>query len=174
MEVTKLRKEYEDSDAVKNYRTVLPLYQRAVTAPNTRAGDISVIYALGKMFDPTSVVREGELILSQNAAPWLIKVASEANSQLTGEGSISPQTRAQILEALKGQVDALREPYVQERNRYSEYASGYGTAPDQVVGPDPVDAFPKTPVQKIEEGTIIVNPKTKARMIFKGGKWQPL
>lgn len=138
-----LRKEFEGLDNVKNYRSVLPLYQRASTAPNTRAGDLSVVYALGKMFDPGSVVREGELKLSKDAQPWLRKVVSEANSQLTGRGAIDPQTRGAILEAMRGQVEAFQQPFTQERQRYSQYANEGGFTPEQIVGPDPSAAFPK-------------------------------
>lgn len=140
-DTTNLRKEYEGQDAVKNYRSVIQLYDRATKAPNTRAGDISVIYALGKMFDPNSVVREGELILAQNAAPWLRKLASTANSQITGKGALSPQTRQEITAALNGQVESMRAAYEQERNRYSEYAKQYSLDPFSVVGNDPGDAY---------------------------------
>lgn len=137
-----LRKEFEGMQAVKDYRLVLPLYERAKTAPNTRAGDISVVYALGKMFDPGSVVREGEITLSQNAAPWVRAIVSKANSQLTGEGAIDKETRADIMQALQGQVSALAAPYDQERQRYEGYAKDNGWDPSSVVGTNvPSDAF---------------------------------
>jgi hypothetical protein len=142
-----LRKEYEDQEPVKQYRIVLPLFQRASTAPDNRAGDISVIYALGKMFDPTSVVREGELQLAQTAAPWLQQMAASINSQITGEGRLNPQTRATIMQALNGQVEALRMPYEQERQRYGQYAEDSGFESGTVVGPDPAEAFANPPQQ---------------------------
>lgn len=138
---TALRKEYEDQKAVADYRLVLPVYQRAVTAEDTRAGDISIIYALGKIFDPGSVVREGELQLSMQAAPWLQQLTSNINSQITGAGRLSPALRAELVRAMEGQVDALRMPYEQERGRYSQYATDFGFTADSVVGPDPADAF---------------------------------
>lgn len=140
-DVTTLRKEFDSTDAAKQYRAVLPLFNRAKTAPNTRAGDISMIYALGKMFDPTSVVREGELVLAQNAAPWLQKMASQANSQLSARGALSPDTRRMILDALQGQVDSYKLAYQQTRDQYSQYASADGIDPFQVVGNDAADAF---------------------------------
>jgi hypothetical protein len=138
---TALRKEYEDQKAVADYRLVLPVYQRAATAEDTRAGDISIIYALGKIFDPGSVVREGELQLSMQAAPWLQQIVSNAKSQITGEGRLSPALRAELVRAMNGQVEALRAPYVQERERYSGYATDFGFTSDSVVGPDPAAAF---------------------------------
>jgi hypothetical protein len=140
-EAASLRKEFEGMPAVKDYRTVLPLLERASTAPNTRAGDVSIIYALGKMFDPTSVVREGELVLAQGTAPWLRKLASKANSQISGEGALNPETRKEIMATLQGQVDALRQPYEQERQRFATYAQDYELDPFAVVGGDVNDAF---------------------------------
>lgn len=137
-----LRKEFEGMDAVKQYRSVLPIYERARSAPNNRAGDISVVYALGKIFDPTSAVKEGEVLLSKDAAPWVQKLIGEANSQLTGQGAMSPETRASIIEAINGQVEAFRQPYEQERSRFAGYAQENGWQPDQVVGrSSPSDAF---------------------------------
>lgn len=177
-DVTSLRKEFESTDAAKNYRAVLPLYNRAKTAPNSRAGDISLIYALGKMFDPTSVVREGELVLAQNAAPWLVKMASQANSQLTADGQLNPQTRAMIMEALKGQVDSFRIPYDQERERYSQYATEYGIDPFKVVGKDAAEAFDVpsgTRDARIPNGVAIRNTSKSGRPIISrdgGTTWE--
>jgi hypothetical protein len=136
-----LRKELEDSPPVKTYRAVLPIFERAKNAANDMAGDLSVIYALGKIFDPTSVVREGELQLSMNASPWLQKMAAAVNSQITGEGRLTPKMRAEILNALQGQVEALRLPYEQERARYAQYAKQYGFTENDIVGPNPAEAF---------------------------------
>lgn len=185
-DVTSLRKEFESTPSATQYRAVLPLYNRAKTAPNTRAGDISMIYALGKMFDPTSVVREGELVLAQNAAPWLQKMASQANSQLSAKGALSPETRTTILEALQGQVDSFRLPYEQERQRYSQYASEYGIDPFKVVGNDASAAFsdakapdPKTMnppaapgAARVPDGVAIYNKSKSGRDIVSvdGGK----
>ena len=138
---TGLRKEFDGSDAVKNYRQSLTQFQRASTAPNTRAGDLSIVYALGKIFDPASVVREGELKLSKDAQPWLSKMVSEAQSQIIGTGAIDARTRAAMIDAIRGQVDAMAQSYAQERERFSGYATNYGYRPEDVVGADPAAAF---------------------------------
>jgi hypothetical protein len=158
-----LRKEFESIDSVKNYKTTLALYDRATKAPNTRAGDLSVIYALGKMFDPTSVVREGELQLAKDAAPWLRKLVDSANSQLRGDGALGAQTRAAIMDALKGQVDAYAQPYKQERERYGTYATQYGFGAEDVVGPDPSAAFEAANPEGPQVGDVVDGYR------FKGG-----
>ena len=136
-QVTGLRKEFDNLPEVKNYSLVIPTYQRALTAPDTRAGDLSMIYALGKIFDPGSVVREGELILSKDAAPIVQKMVSSINSQLTGKGALSPDTRAQIREAMRGQVESLRAQYDMKRDQFSSYAQDFGADSFKVVGKHP-------------------------------------
>jgi len=141
-EATTLRKEFDALPAVKDYRQVITLYQRAANAPNTRAGDLSIVYALGKIFDPGSVVREGELQLAQDAAPWLKKIVGQAQSQIKGTGGLLPEVRAELLDAMKGQVTSVGEQYAQTRSQYDEYAKNYGIDPSLVIGKDPTPATP--------------------------------
>lgn len=169
-----LRKEFEDQEPVKTYRSVLPLYQRAATAPDSRAGDISVIYALGKMFDPTSVVREGELQLSMTAAPWLQRIAAGINSQITGEGRLTPKMRTDILQSLHGQVDALRAPYEQERQRYSGYATDSGFDANSVVGPNPADAFPQPAQSQPSQPEVTATGPNGEKIVLRNGQWVPM
>jgi hypothetical protein len=136
-QVAGLRKEFDGLPEVKNYNLVIPTYQRAVNAPNTRAGDLSLVYALGKIFDPGSVVREGELILSKDAAPWLAKIVASTNSQINGAGAINAETRKEIIAAMQGQVESLRSQYDMRREQFSSYASDYGAEPFSVVGRHP-------------------------------------
>lgn len=146
-----LRKEFEGMDSVKHYKAVLPLIERARTAPDNRAGDVSVVYALGKMFDPTSAVKEGEIQLSKDTATWVQKIVGEANSQLSSKGALNPETRKGIIKALEGQVDAFAAPYNQERQRFSQYASENGWSADQVVGSQsPGEAFGNKPISPEE------------------------
>jgi hypothetical protein len=131
-----LRKEFDSQDSVQNFKSAFTQYRRATTAPDTRAGDISVVYALGKIFDPNSVVREGEIALSQNAQPWLQKIAREANSQIKRAGRLDAQTRSEIVAAMRGQIDAMGEQYTMDRERFTQYAADMGFEPASVVGPN--------------------------------------
>lgn len=133
-EAMALRKEFEGLDSVANYQTAFPQLERAKTAPNTRAGDLSIVYALGKIFDPTSVVRGEELKLSKDAQPWLSQMVNEAQSQVFRTGSLDPRTRAEIVAAMEGQVQALEGMYRREVDRYSKYADAAGLAAEDVVG----------------------------------------
>lgn len=133
-QVQLLRKEYEDRDSVKNYQTQLPLLLSARNAPDTRAGDIDLMYAVGKIFDPQSVVREGELQLTQGAASWLVNLANMTNSQMTGKGRLSPSIRREILKTLNNRVMESRKAYDAEYQRYADLAGKSGYVPQDVVG----------------------------------------
>jgi hypothetical protein len=52
-------------------------------------------------------------------------------------------------------------------------APGRGGAPAQRTTASPA-ATPENAAPAVQEGTVIVNPKTKQRMTLKGGQWQPL
>ncbi len=165
-----LRKEFDALPTVKDYRQVQTLYQRAATAPNTRAGDLSLVYALGKIFDPGSVVREGELQLSANAAPWLQKITGHANSQISGKGALQPGVRAELLAAMKGQVDSIGQQYNQARQQYAGYATQYGAKPEDVVGSDPTDvATPSAP-----PAAITATGPNGQKLQLVNGKWEPM
>lgn len=180
--VQALRKEFDNLPEVKNYKLVLPLFNRAANAPPTRAGDLSIIYALGKMFDPGSVVREGELVMAGNTAPWLTNLVSKANSQLTGEGALSKDTRAAIIEALKGQMDSLRQPYEQERQRFSDYADENGWEPSSVVGKaTPSEAFgdggpgapPPVAQSPQPQQEVTATGPNGQKLVLRNGQWVP-
>ncbi len=170
-DIQSLRKEFEGMDAVKNYRGVLPQYQRAKNAPDTRAGDLSIIYALGKIFDPTSVVRGEELILAKDAQPWLQKIVAEAQSQITSRGALTPDMRKDIMQAMEGQVLAFKAPYDQERQRYSGYAQENGWTPDKIVGASsPGDAFGTGNGAQFAEGITATGPNGQ-KIVLRNGQW---
>ncbi|MGC3959562.1 MAG: hypothetical protein QM813_16930 [Verrucomicrobiota bacterium] len=167
-QVIQLRKEFDALPAVQNYRLVLPQYERAMTAPNTRAGDLSVVYALGKIFDPTSVVREGELELSKDAQPWLQKMVNAAKSQMSGQGALDPKTRADITEAMRGQVEALGTQYRLARGNYSQYAEAMEAKPFDVVGDEPITKQPSVPAQN--DVPTATGPGGK-KLYLRNGQW---
>lgn len=136
-----LRKEFESSDTVKNYRTVLPIINSARNAPDTGYGDLDLIYAAGKILDPGSVVREGELALTIAAGSPLQRILGSTRFSIEKGGRLTPESRQQLVGMLQGRVGALEDAYTQERERFSQYATEGGFDPNQVVGPAPKDAF---------------------------------
>lgn len=136
-----LRKEFRGLQSVKDYETTLPLVESVRTAPDTPQGDLQMIYTVGKVLDPGSVVREGELELTQNAAPWLSKVVGQARAQLGQGGRLTPEMRKGLIDMLDQRVGGLKQAYERDRKQYAEYATEGSISPDLVVGTHPMSAY---------------------------------
>ncbi len=139
-----LRKEFRGLQTVKDYEASLPIVETARSAPDTPAGDLQVIYSVGKVLDPNSVVREGELQLTQNATPFLQKIIGKARAELSGQGRLTPTTRANLVDMLDQRVKGYEQAYTRDYDTYSQYAGDVGAQSDQIVGVRPETAFGRT------------------------------
>lgn len=126
-----VRKEFNALPEVKNYKEVIPIIASAQRAPNTPAGDIDLIYAVGKIMDPNSVVREGELAL-------VIKSGSPAQrfqglvSYVQGGGRLTPAQRTELTQVLNSRVQALQTSYDAAKTAYTGMVTRQGLDPRQV------------------------------------------
>ena len=119
-----LRKEFRAEPAVKNYETLMPVFRSAVSAGDTRAGDVNIVYAVAKAFDPTSVVREGEygtVVQANNIPNWL---AGHVNA-LAGGGRLSAGARKELLAEVKTRLDAANKLYGEVKSTYQTTADQY-------------------------------------------------
>ena len=129
-----LRKEYRGLQSVKDYETVLPLIQSAKKAPDTGYGDLQLIYTVGKALDPDSVVREGELQLTLNAADPVSKVIGQAQFVLQKGGRLTPKLRKDLVEMLEQRTSSYRDAYKRDYQQFSTYAREQGYDASDVVG----------------------------------------
>jgi hypothetical protein len=153
-----LRKEFRGLPSVKDYETVLPIIESARKAPMTPAGDLQLIYSVGKILDPGSVVREGELQLTQNAQPWLSKMVGQYQKQLKGGSTLPAEIRKQFIAALDERVEGYRLSYERDMDVYTRYAGEGGVDPFSVVGEDLASPYrsPKTGADSaIDVGSVI-------------------
>lgn len=104
----------------------------AASSPSA-AGDIALLYAVMKMNDPTSSVREGEFATAQNAGSVPERVRSQYNKLLSGE-TLTAEQRADFVSTAgriyKGQV----QNYDRLRSRYEALAIRAGVDPADVIG----------------------------------------
>lgn len=135
--VTAIRSRYEDVPEVKNYRAVVPIFNSAVNAPDTRAGDIQFAYTIGKIFDPNSVVREGELKLVGEAATVMQKYLGELRTLTEGKGRLTPQTRRELLETARARAVELQNAEQAARKPYAEQAAARNLPAHQIFGDMP-------------------------------------
>lgn len=141
-DVTTLRKEFNDQAEVKAYRDVLPIVESARGAPDTRSGDIQMAYAVGKILDPNSVVREGELKLVGDAATMPERLQGQIRTLVMGKGRMTPETRAQLVAMLDSAVTNRETTYKATEATYRAIAQQNGFPLDQVIIDPPKRATP--------------------------------
>jgi len=134
---TDLRKEFADLPEVKNYKLAVPAYQAIEDASkrNTPQSDINIIYGVAKLFDPNSVVREGEYatIANSQAIPeWLKGMASRLAK---GTGKLTPETKKQLLLEAQSRIATFKNEYESAKGTYTDIATGRGLNPDYIFTP---------------------------------------
>lgn len=123
-DVGMLRKEIQALPSYKNVTQALPIYRSMVkTAPNkTRASDLNLVYGLGKIMDPTSVVREGEMIMVKDTASipdWLMGEINRVN----GGNALQEDTRNAILAEAQTRMASYLEAWGLDAEQYKGIAS---------------------------------------------------
>lgn len=139
-----LRKEFSGRQEVKDFTAVLPIFSSAISAPNTAAGDLSLIYAMGKVMDPGSVVREGELSLAQSTGGLGDKLQALAQNVQTGQ-RLTPAMRRNLQMAIRQRAQMLGEAYAGVRGDFKQRAERFGFDPIDIVG-----SHPAAPFQQVE------------------------
>lgn len=133
---TDLRKEFAALPEVKKYKEAIPAYQAVVKAAKTNnpQADINLIYGLAKLYDPESVVREGEYatIANSQAIPEWIKGYAQ---KLGGGGRLTEATKAQIIEQAKIRIGSYKSEVDGARQGYDEIAKRGGLNPENVFVP---------------------------------------
>lgn len=166
-DVTTLRKEFNDQAEVKAFRDVIPIVESARTTPDTRAGDIQIAYAVGKILDPASVVREGELKLVGEAATLPEKIQGELRTLVMGKGRMTPATRAQLIAMLDSAVDQREKAYLAAETIYRRIAEQNRIPVDQVIIDAPRRKKGGTPAGEVQARKVIGN----VEFVKIGGKW---
>ena len=136
-QVAPLRKEFRNLESVKSYEVIVPLVKSAAKAPDTGYGDLQLIYTVGKVLDPGSVVREGELALTIKAGTMMSQIFGAGRFQLGKGGRIPSEQRKQIMEMLNERSAEYRNMYDRDYQTYTQYAQGIGINPYEIVGKHP-------------------------------------
>jgi hypothetical protein len=131
-----LRKEFASLPEVKNLKEAIPAYQAIVKAAaiNNPQADINLVYGLAKLYDPASVVREGEYatIANSQAIPEWIKGMAQ---RLVGGGRLTPDTKKQILEQAQIRFNSYQSEVDGARQGYNQIAQRGGLDPQNVFVP---------------------------------------
>lgn len=127
---TGLRKEFEDLPEVKSYKQALPAFNAIVDATkrNTTQSDINIVYGLAKLYDPNSVVREGEYATVANSPNIPERIKGYAQ-YISGGGKLSPNTKKEILAEANGRIGSYEDQYAQARTNFEDIAKRSGGDP---------------------------------------------
>lgn len=149
-DIAEMRKEIHSNPAVKRYSEATPAYNTMVRAAkiDTAAGDLAFVYGLAKVFDPDSVVREGEMQFSTNAQSIPDRVLGTIRAVTEGKTRLSPQVKEEL-------IGIVNERMQEARQQYDDYIAGfdpvlkrYGIARD-LVAPRMRDMLPVPAIRAV-------------------------
>jgi hypothetical protein len=127
-EQTALRKETMSLPPVENYMKSIDQYKGMMASAQnpTPPGDIGMIIALAKIWDPPSVVREGERDVIRNTGNLPMQLESLWKKQIEGTGELTEEQRAWLLQSAQQKLEAYRgtaeELYSQYEDRFAGQA----------------------------------------------------
>ncbi|ANL48645.1 hypothetical protein AMC87_CH04024 [Rhizobium phaseoli] len=197
-DVTNLRKEIQGLPTYKSYQQALPSYSSMIDTAKTdsKASDLNLIYGLGKIMDPNSVVREGEMTMVQNTSSWPDWLKGAYDS-VTGGSRLEPETRKAILGEAHSRMMAYRGALDNDISQYRGIIGRRGmneadilpilgdiagvpdlvqTAPLARTTPPPAQA-PAQATAPQPQGTPrprATNPQTGEVIEFDGTQWVPV
>lgn len=126
-DVSSLRKEVQDLPSYKSYQMAVPAVNSMVESfgKDTRAADLDYVYALARVFDPNSVVREGEMVLVNNTQSLPDQLVGYINA-LNGGERLTPDTRRALWEAASGRMAQYKEQLDADLGSFRDIAGRYG------------------------------------------------
>ncbi|MNL01000.1 hypothetical protein D3C87_1214530 [compost metagenome] len=134
---TAIRKEFESLPEVKNYKQALPSFRGIEDAVkrNTPMSDINIVYGIAKLYDPNSVVREGEYSTVANA-PAIPERVKGYVQYVAGGGKLTDEVKSQILTEARSRMGTFDKEFGAARDRYSDIARRSNADPSLVVPQD--------------------------------------
>jgi hypothetical protein len=109
-DISGIRKEIQDLPSYKSYSAAIPAYTSMVDAAkrDSKTADLNLVYGLAKIMDPTSVVREGEMIMVNNTQGLSDQVLGLINS-VNGGARLTPDARSGVLQEAQSRMNGFRQ-----------------------------------------------------------------
>jgi hypothetical protein len=146
----KLRADFRSEPVYKDFQAIDSAYRqinKGLDAGNA-AGDLAASTKLMKLLDPTSVVRESELVMAMQATGKLDQLYNYANKIATGQ-FLSPTQKEQFRGLAKEFYNSAGEQYNLKRKEYADIAQRNELNVPDVVGSEvrmqPTSGSKKTP-----------------------------
>ena len=161
-DTAKLRSEFTGLPSYKNIAQAAPIYRSMSDAAgrNTKAADLNMVYGLGKIMDPGSVVREGEIQMANNAQGWQEKL-NGIISQINNEGGLTPAGRQALMAEAYSRISAYKGEFDQDAERYRGIAGRNRMNAEDIV--PSFGEFKPWEIPKAGQPIVIDGYKIKAR-----------
>jgi hypothetical protein len=129
----KLRKEFEGLPEVKAYKQAFPSYAGIVDAAkrSNPMSDINMVYGLAKLYDPNSVVREGEYATVANAPNIPERIKGMAQ-YVSGGGKLTDTVKEQILAEAQSRIQSYQNEVGKAKKSYTGIAARVGLNPENI------------------------------------------
>lgn len=128
-----LRSELFNRSKENNFTVVSQYIKKIETAPDTAAGDMSMIFSYMKLLDPNSTVREGEYANAQNATGIPGTIQNAYNQAKDGR-RLNPTQRTQFVESAKSAAQPALDQQKQLVDFFNKQATNAGLNPGDVSG----------------------------------------
>lgn len=134
-DISGVRKEISGLPEVKRYSEALPIFRSMVGShgKDSAAADLDYVYGVAKIFDPDSVVREGEMKLVGTAQSLPEDIKGFIKRVAMGEGRLTPEARLRILEVANTRISELKGSYDQRTGAYTGIAQRHNIRPEDVM-----------------------------------------
>lgn len=128
-----LRKEFEALPEVKKYKSAVPAFKGIEDAVkrNTPQSDINIVYGIAKLYDPESVVREGEYATVANSPNIPERVKGYAQ-YLAGGGRLTQKVKDEILAEARSRMQSFDTEFTKARGDFESIATRTGVDPTRV------------------------------------------
>lgn len=130
----KLSKEYGDNKTTANTEVIRQMNEKARSAASnpSPANDMSLVYALMRINDPNSTVREGEFAMGTNLGSIDQKILSLRDKAL--KGTMEPSIRQGILQSIEDLSMAQEKSQRDIDAYYDDQAKRWQVDPELVIG----------------------------------------
>lgn len=148
--ITQMRKEIQDIPSYKTYAAALPTWETMVEASqhDSKAADLNLIYGLAKIYDPNSVVKEGETVMVKDTASlpdWLVGTINGLN----GGARLQKDTRKAILVEAQSRMNAYKNLFDKNAEQFKGIAQRHNWNEADIM---PVFS-PSSPIPEIPDMT---------------------
>lgn len=111
------------------YKTMIGLAK-----DGTGASDMGLIYQIMKVWDPRSVVREGEFAIAQQTGSVPNNIVSLYNQAVSGQ-KLTPEIRQQLIDAAKSKFQTTLSQTLEDGRNVTYLAQKRGLNPEGVISP---------------------------------------